>query len=444
MRTHFTTLILLITLVALSGVATAKPANDEYWPQWRGPLATGVAPHGDPPTEWGPEKNIAWKVEIPGKGYASPIVWQDTLYLLTAVPADEPIEVPDPPESEDGQGRPRNILPTQTQQFTILAIRREDGGVVWEKVLREEVPHEGTHMTATWASNSPITDGEHIFAYFGSRGLYCLDMDGNLIWQKDFGDMQTRRGFGEGSSPALHGDTLVVNWDHEGDSFIVALDKRTGKELWRRDRDEVTSWSTPLIVEHGDKTHVIVSATGKVRSYDLATGEVLWEVGGMTVNAIPTPVHLDGLVIVMSGFRGNALLAIRLAGAEGDITGTDSIVWSLDRDTPYTPSPLLYDEQLFFLKTNDGILSSYNAKSGEKYFGPVRLEDTPNIYASPVGANGRVYIAGRDGAVVVLEKGPDFKVLAINKLEDGFNASPAIVDNEIYLRGKHHLYRISK
>jgi outer membrane protein assembly factor BamB len=406
-------------------------------------MATGVAPHGDPPLEWGPRKNIAWKVEIPGKGYASPIVWEDRIYVLTAVPSGKPNEVAEPTASSDGQ-RPRNIQPTQTQQFTILALRREDGGVIWKKVLREEVPHEGTHTTATWASNSPITDGEHIFAYFGSRGLFCLDMEGNLIWEKDLGDMQTRRGFGEGSSPALHGDTLLINWDHEGDSFIVALDKRTGKELWRRDRDEVTSWSTPLIVEHGGKTHAIVSATDKVRSYDLATGDVIWEVGGMTVNAIPTPVHLDGLVIVMSGFRGNALLAIRLDGATGDVTGSDSIVWSLDRDTPYTPSPLLYGDQLFFLKTNHGILSSYNAKTGEQYFGPVRLEKTPNIYASPVGAAGRVYIAGRDGGVVVIEKGPEFKVLAVNELDDGFDASPAIVDNEIYLRGKQHLYRISK
>ena len=439
MRKSIATLLFLLAVIPC--LSAAEPLDYENsWPRWRGPLATGVAPHGDPPVEWDAEKNIAWKVEIPGKGYASPIVWQDTIYVLSAIPTGKPAEVPEP---EEGQRRP-NIQPTQKHQFTILALRREDGGVIWKKILREEIPHEGTHSTATWASNSPITDGEHIFAYFGSRGLYCLDMEGNLIWDKDLGDMQTRRGFGEGSSPALHGDVLVVNWDHEGDSFIVALDKRTGKELWRRDRDEVTSWSTPLIIENGGKTHVIVSATGKVRSYDLATGDVIWEVGGMTVNAIPTPVHVDGLVVVMSGFRGNALLAIDLGTAKGDITGTDSIVWSLDRDTPYTPSPLLYDDQLFFLKTNDGILSSFNAKTGEKYFGPVRLNDTPNIYASPVGADGRVYIAGRDGAVVVIEKGPDFKVLAVNKLDDGFNASPAIVDNEIYLRGKEHLYRISK
>ena len=438
------TLTLVCLLSAPGLFADTVSSGDEFWPQWRGPLANGVAPHATPPVEWGEEKNIAWKIEIPGKGSASPIVWGDTVYVLTAVPAGAAIAAAQQPVSSGERRPPRGIQPTQAQKFTILAIRRDDGSLVWQKTLREAVPHEGTHATGTWASNSPITDGEHIFAYFGSQGLYCLDMQGNVIWEKDLGDMQTRRAFGEGSSPALAGDTLVVNWDHEGDSFIVAFDKRTGNEIWRRDRDEITSWSTPLIVERDGRSQAIVSATGKVRGYDLADGEVLWEVGGMTVNVIPTPVHIDGLVIVTSGFRGNALLAIRLAGAAGDLTGTGSVVWSLDRDTPYTPSPLLYDDQLYFLKTNDGILSSYNAKTGEKYFGPERLDEIANIYASPVGASGRVYVAGREGTVMVLEHGPDLEVLAINELEDGFDASPALVDKEIYLRGMRFLYRISE
>ncbi len=436
------TLLLLSHLFATP--VAAESTADSYWPQWRGPQLTGVAPEADPPTVWSEGKNVAWKIEIPGKGSASPIVWDDNVYVLTAVPFGEPVAPETPLEGSQGGRRPRGIQPSQAQQFTILAIRRADGGIAWQKILREAVPHEGTHATATWASNSPVTDGEHIFAYFGSHGLYCLDMQGNLIWEKDLGDMQTRRAFGEGSSPALFGDTIVVNWDHEGDSFIVALDKATGEEIWRRDRNEITSWSTPLVVTHENRQQAIVSATDRVRSYDLESGKVLWEVGGMTVNVIPTPVHIDGLVVVTSGFRGNALLAIRLAGASGDLTGSDSIVWSLDKDTPYTPSPLLYGEQLFFTKTNDGILSSYNAVTGEHYFGPVRLNDVPNIYASPVGAAGRVYFAGRDGATVVLERGPDFKVLATNELDDGFDASPALVDKEIYLRGKSHLYRISE
>jgi outer membrane protein assembly factor BamB len=433
---------LLLLSLSRNSMAEAGSSADNYWPQWRGPRATGVAPHADPPVEWSEAKNVAWKTEIPGKGSASPIVWGDSVYVLTAVPTGESLKAE--AESSPGDRGPRGIQPTQAQQFTILAIRRADGSVAWRKILREAVPHEGTHATGTWASNSPVTDGEHIYAYFGSHGLYCLDMEGNLVWEKDLGDMQTRRSFGEGSSPALAGNTILVNWDHEGDSFIVALDKRTGDEIWRKDRDEITSWSTPLIVEHEGRQQAIVNATGKVRSYDLSNGEIIWEASGMTVNVIPTPVYVDGLVLVTSGFRGNALLAIRLDGAKGDITGTDSIVWSLDKDTPYTPSPLLYGDQIYFTKTNDGILSSYNARSGEKYFGPVRLDEVPNIYASPVGASGRVYIAGRDGATLVIENGPDFKVLAVNELDDGFDASPALAGKELYLRGMKSLYRISE
>lgn len=435
-------LSILCTLCVSSGLWAETPQNHtSYWPQWRGPLANGVAPAGDPPIRWSETENVAWKVPIPGKGSATPIVWQDLIFVQTAIPLDGDAHT-GATRPQAGQ-RPPSIQPDTVQQFAILALRRIDGSVIWQKVLRQEVPHEGTHATGTWASNSPVTDGEHVWAYFGSRGLYCLDLEGNLVWQRNLGEMRTRRAFGEGSSPALYGDTLVVNWDHEGDSFIVALDKSTGEEIWRRDRDEITSWSTPLVVSHDGRQQVIVNATGRVRAYDLASGHEIWEVSGMTVNVIPTPVHLDGLVVVTSGFRGNALLTIRLAGARGDITGSGAIVWSLDRDTPYTPSPVLYDEQLFFLKTNDGILSSHNVRTGEKYFGPVRLDNLANVYASPVGAAGRIYIVGREGGATVIEVGPKLKILAENQLNEGFDASPAIVNDELYLRGRRHLYRIS-
>ncbi|MCB1033879.1 MAG: PQQ-like beta-propeller repeat protein, partial [Acidobacteria bacterium] len=323
-------------------LALAAEADEaqRYWPQWRGPLGTGVAPEGNPPVEWSETKNLRFKVEIPGVGHASPIVWKDRIYLMTAVAAKQQKAEPEPAE---GDRRSRGIQPTHTQRFVLLALDRATGEVVWERTAREALPHESTHLDGTWASASPITDGERIFAHFGSNGLYAYDLAGTLLWSKDLGEMQTRNGFGEGSSPALHGDTLVVNWDHEGDSFIVALDKRTGKELWRRQRPgEVTSWSTPLVVGKGPRPQVVVAATGKTRGYDLESGDVLWESGGMTVNTIPSPVEKDGTVYVMSGFRGNALQAIRLEGARGDLAGTPHITWSFDRDTPYVPSPLLY------------------------------------------------------------------------------------------------------
>lgn len=437
--------VLASLCLASTALLTAESNSAQLnWPQWRGPLATGVSPTADPPIEWNESKNIAWKVEIPGRGSASPIVWEEKIFVLTAVPVgDSATPVARLAAGQDHRG-PDGPQPTRVQQFTIVALHREDGRVLWQKVLREQLPHEGTHMTGTWASPSPITDGERVYAFFGSYGFYCLDMNGNLLWDTDLGDMKTRRAFGEGSSPYLYEDRLVVNWDHEGPSFIVVLDKHTGKEIWRRERDEITSWATPLVVDHAGQRQTIINATGRVRSYDLDTGEVIWEAAGMTDNVIPSPVFADGMVYVTSGFRGNALLAIRLDGARGDITDSESIIWSLDRDTPYTPSPLLYGGNLYFLKTNDGILSAYSARTGENHFGPVRLEGVPNVYASPVGAANRVYIAGRDGGTMVIANSPQFKLLALNELTDGFDASPALVDREIYLRGKRYLYRISE
>ena len=419
--------------------------GERYWSQWRGPLATGVAPHGDPPLEWNEGTNVRWKVEVPGKGSASPIVWGDRIFVLSAVGTSEVVEgAADRASSGRGRGRRMGTpRPTEVQEFVVYAISRDDGSLLWRQVARRELPHEGMHPTNTFASHSAVTDGEYVYAYFGSRGLYCYDLDGNLIWQKDLGDMNKRLGFGEGSSPALHGNRLVIIWDHEGQSFIVALDKHSGDELWRTDRDESTSWTTPLVVEHGGRAQVVTSATNQVRSYDLATGELLWEDAGLTPNAIPSPVAADGIVFVTSGFRGNALRAIHLEEARGDISDSEAIVWEYDRDTPYVPSPLLYGTNLYFLKSNAGILSSFDAKSGQKHFGPQRLDGIGDIYASPVGAAGRVYITDRDGNTLVIEDGAEFRILAHNSLDDGFDASAAIVDREIYLRGRRFLYRIS-
>jgi len=423
------------------GVAEAQ----RYWPQWRGPMMNGVAPHARPPIEWSESKNVRWKVPIPGKGSATPVVWGDRIYVLTAVPGEKRASAPSAaPAPGTGGGRPPNTPPDAVQKFTVLALRRSDGRVLWERVVREELPHEGTHPTGTWASASAVTDGELVFAHFGSRGLYALDADGKVAWEKDLGDMTVKLGFGEGSSPALGGDRLFVQWDHEGDSFVVALDRKTGRELWRQRRDERTSWATPLVVEHAGRTQLVTSATNRVRSYDAATGDLLWETPGMTQNAIPTPVHADGLVILTSGFRGNALLAVKLAEARGDLAASPAVAWKLDRDTPYVPSPLLYGDELYFLKGNNGLLSCFNAKTGERLYGPERLEGVPNVYASLLGADGRVYVTGREGTTAVVQRGPTFKVLATNTLDDGFDASPVAVDSELYLRGQKFLYRVSE
>ena len=429
-----------------TSAAAQSPDADRFWGQWRGPAATGVARYGNPPTEWSETRNVRWKVEIPGRGAASPIVWGDKIFMLTAVPVDAPESAAENQSRRD-RGRSRRgqrVIPMH--RFIVMAIARETGEVVWERVAREAVPHEG-HQQAngTYASGSAVTDGEHLFASFGSWGLFAYDMDGNPLWEVDLGTRLMRNEFGEGTTPALHGDTLVVTWDHiGGQSFIVALDKRTGAERWRANRDEIDTWATPLIVEHEGRAQVVTPAMERVYSYDLETGEIVWQSRGTTMNAIPSPVYADGIVYVMSGYRGNNLQAIRLANAGGDIAGTDAIVWQLDRDTPYIPSPLLYDDALYVIKSNDGILSVFDPLTGAPHYQRQRLQGVPNVFASPVGAAGRVYIAGRDGTTLVLRHGDQYEVLASNTLDDGFDASPAIVDDELYLRGYRYLYKIAE
>jgi outer membrane protein assembly factor BamB len=399
--------------------ATARQAAAQAWPAWRGPLGTGEAPAAKPPLEWSETKNVKWKVALPGLGKSSPIVWRDTIYVTSAVPGD-----------------------AGALKFSLIALNRADGKEKWTRVLRQEKPHEGHHPDGTFAGGSAITDGTRLYAWFGSRGLYAVDFSGKVLWEKSFGQMQTRNGFGEGSSVAVHDGTLVVPWDHEGADFVVGLDAATGAEKWRTPRDEPTTWSTPLIVAQGGTPQVVLSGTNKVIGYDLGTGAAIWQTGGTTVNAIPSPVFGDGLVIAMAGFRGSMARAIRIADAKGNVDGTPAQVWTYTKDTPYVPSPLLYRGSLYFLKVNTGILTNLDVKTGAVHY-TERLTETPNVYASPVGADGRVYVVGREGKTAVLEAGPTLKVLATNTLDDATDTSPALVDGEIYLRGARSLYRIS-
>jgi outer membrane protein assembly factor BamB len=425
---------LALVISATMVVTSADEAADRNWPQWRGPRATGVAPHANPPSEWSETKNVAWKVEIPGRGSSSPVVWGDQVFLTTAVPAGAT-----GPTSHGPRGGAR---PREPHRFIVMAIDRGTGKVRWERVAREETPHEATQENGTWASSSAVTDGQHVIASFESRGIYAYDLNGKPVWQLDLGDKKMRNEFGEGSSPALHGNSLVIVWDHQGESFIAALDKRTGKELWRQKRDEIDTWATPLVVEHAGRAQVVVSGMNRVRSYDLESGRLVWHTAGLTMNVIPSPVAADGMVFVTSGFRGNSLKAIRLADAKDDITGTPALAWTLDRDTPYVPSPLLYDGILYILKSNNGLLTALDAKSGAPHYQAQRLEKVPNVYASPVGAAGRIYVTGRDGTTAVLRHGKAFEVLAENTLDDGFDASPAVAGDDIFLRGYTSLYRI--
>ena len=426
---------LVLALAAHSPAAGAE--GTAQWPWWRGPLGNGVSPDGDPPVRWTEQENVRYKVAIDGDGLATPIVWGDRIFVLSALSLKGAGEGERPAPEPSGTPLPR-------QRFLVTAYNRHDGSVEWQRVAAERVPHEGHHLESGWAAASPVTDGERLYAHFGSAGTYAYTLEGELVWKVDLGDMTTRLGYGEGSSPALWGDTLVVNWDHEGDSFVVALDKRTGEERWRKDRPgELTSWSTPLIREHEGRVHVIVAAGGRTRGYDVRNGEVLWSVSGLGMNVIPTPIYDAGVLYLASGKRDSPrMLAVDLRGARGDLDKSGAVRWTRDRDTPYVSTPLLYRGQLYFFKHVRSFLTSMDAATGETLF--TERVGLGNVFASAVAAAGRIYLLGRDGKALVLEPGPTLKILAENQLDDGFDASPVIVGRDLYLRGRRFLYALAR
>ena len=435
-------------LLILSGILFAQSdinENDKNWTQWRGPYETGVAPAGNPPIEWSETKNVKWKSEIPGIGHATPIIWKDQMILLSAIKTNK---LGGKKEAEEGQDENDWMNANSTDlihKFAVISVDRTSGKIQWQTVVREELPYSKTHEFGSWASNSPVTDGENIYAYFGSHGLYCLNLKGEILWERDFGRMEKVMSFGEGSSPYLYKNKLVVLRDHQGQSSIHVMDKRTGDIIWEAERDEVSSWSTPSVIEFEGSSQLVTAATNKIRSYDIDTGKLLWECSGLTRNVIPSPLFLDGRVYLMSGFRGNALLAINLAGASGDISGSDAIVWSYsESNTPYTPCPVLMEGKLYFLKANNGYLSCLDAKDGTVYYAGEKLEGIKNIFTSPLGVQDRIYVLGTNGVTSVVKEGKEFEVLTQNTLDDQFFASPVSIGNDLYLRGVNALYCISE
>lgn len=413
----------------------------DYWPQWRGPLGTGEAPRANPPVEWSEDRNVRWKLALPGKGHSTPVVWGHRLFLTAAVPVGAAL-----PSKYSGAPGGHDEAPiTHRYRFVAMAVDRRDGKVLWERSLREELPHQGGHRTASLASPSPVTDGKQLIVGFGSWGLYGLDLDGNPEWETDFGQLATLHGHGEGSSPVLHGDTVIVNWDHEGDSFVVALDAQTGQPRWKTPRERASSWTTPIVIEHAGRAQVVISGSRRMRSYDLASGALIWECGGLSVeNVVSSPVAGRGLVFSGSTYDHPAMLAIRLDGAQGDITGTKHVVWRRSRGAPYVPSPLLYGEALYFHYHFQGLLTRVNARTGEDLPGPVRLPGIYDVFASPVAAAGRVYVTSREGVTLVLQDGDHPEIIARNRLEDSFSASPALAGKELYLRGERSLYCLAE
>lgn len=424
--------------VVLAVLVTSDVSRGD-WPQWRGPLGTGVAPTGKPPTEWNTDTNILWRLELEGEGHGTPVVSEGLIFFTTAIPVG-------PPFAPRKSGRPgahdnRNV--TNKYRFEAWAVDAKAGGLRWKTKLNEAIPKEGAHNSASLASASPVTDGERFYAFLGSHGLYCLNRQGKLLWEKHLGTMHTKHGHGEGASPALHGDTLIVNWDHEGESFLLALNSKDGTEKWRVSRNEVTSWSTPIITAVDGKQQVIVCGTDRVRGYHLATGEVIWECGGMSANIVATPVAGDGVLYVGSSYEKRILMAIKLSGATGDITGSPQILWTRSRGTPYVPSPLLYRGALYFLTHYQNVLTRVTAETGIDAPGGLRLGPLSNIYASPVAANGHVYITDLDGMTLVITDSEIPRVISVNPIGEPVNASLVIDSSRIFIRGSKHLYCVS-
>ncbi len=419
-------LILMLRLFAFS-VLLALPhlactenwASAENWGHWRGVDGNGVA-KADPPIRFSPSENLRWKVEIPGRSSGSPVVWDDRVFVVTAVAT---------------QGGPRGQLAFQT-----LCFNREDGKLLWKKTAVEAVPHEGTHATNGYASASPCTDGKHVYSHFGSRGLYCYTMDGELVWARDdFGQMRTRMEFGEGSSPTLTDHMLLLPWDHEGPSALYALDKASGKTLWTATRDEPSCWATPLVVETASGKQVVMNGQNYARAYDLETGKELWRCAGQTARPVASAVSGNGLVFIGSGFRGAFLGAFRPDG-RGDIAGSPQVVWTVNRDTPDIASPLLSDGRLYFFKEKSGLLSCLDAATGKPYYSTQRIRGLQNTYASPIAAGGFVYLTDRNGTITVIRDAAELEVVETNSVGEGVDATPAPVDNQLFVRGERTLF----
>jgi len=404
------------------------PSFADNWAHWRGPTGNGVAPHAQPPVEWSSSKNVKWKVAIPGRGTGSPVIWEDRVFVVTAVPVGN---------DSGTSGRLSKLA------FKTLCLDRNDGKLLWEQTAIVATPHQKAHASHGFASASPCTDGKHVYAHFGSRGLYCYTMKGELIWSRNFGKMETRLGFGEGSSPTIEGDKILVPWDQEGQSYLYALDKSTGETIWKTARDEPSCWATPLVVEHNGAKQIVLNGQTCARAYDLETGKELWRCGGQTERPVASAVATNDLVIVGSGHKGSFMAGFRMGG-RGDIENTEHVAWVLDRDTPDIASPLLSSGRIYFHIGKSGMLSCVDAATGKPHYTAARIPGVALTYASPIAAGGHVYLTGRSGTTVVIKDSDQLEVVARNSVGETVDATLAPAGDELFIRGENHLFCISE
>jgi outer membrane protein assembly factor BamB len=434
------TAVLLPTMGADAQGPSFEKARLENWHHWRGPEANGTAPKADPPVTWDKSTNIRWKAAIPGRGSATPVVWGDQVFVVTAIQTDRVAAAADLPKVDPTLKR-MTTPPNTYYQFVVFSFDRDTGKLRWQRQAAEMLPHEGHHSSHSYAAGSPTTDGKFLYVSFGSFGTYCYDLAGTLQWQRDFGRMTTRLGWGEAVTPVVHGNRLLLNWDQEKDAALICLNARTGETLWKTPRDEVTSWNTPLVVEHKGRTQVVVNGTNRARGYDLKTGKEIWQCGPMTINAIPSPVAADGIAYCMSGYGDSVAFAVPLDSV-GDVAAANALAWRYGKGTPYVPSPLLLNDRLIFTQANNALLTILDRKTGQAILDRERLPGQQSFYASPVAAAGRIYLVDRAGTTLVLKQSDKLEVLATNELGDTVNASPVLVGNQLFLRGDNTLYCI--
>ena len=428
---------------ALAVICSAALAA-ENWPLWRGPGSQGISVETKLPAAWGPEQNIAWKVEVPGRGHSAPVVWNDRVFLTTAIEGEV---VPGAKAVEHIDGgkpflHPDSVGADRKHTYKVLAYDGRTGKLLWERTAWAGVPFDNRHRRGSYASPSVATDGTLVFAYFGAEGVYAYDVNGKPVWQASVGKVKTL-GLGAASSPVLYRGLVILQCDDDSgtDSAIVALDATTGKERWRTKRPVQVSWSTPVLVNAGSRTELVTNGTEWIIAYDPATGKELWRTKGVESNAIHTPVVGDGVVIVTAGFPAKKTIAIK-PGGSGDITGTAHVLWTYAKGTAYVVSPILY-EGLLYLTNDRGVITALDAKTGEVVYEGGRVPVPASFMGSPVAAGGRILMTSEDGDTFVIRAGPKHEVLRTNSVGEPVYTTLAISNGRIYIRGERHLFAVS-
>jgi outer membrane protein assembly factor BamB len=437
---HRNSLLVLSLLLSLASSARAQT----NWPQFRGPNARGIGGGTNLPDRWSSTQNVAWKSELPGRGWSSPIVWGNRVFLTTVINSGQSEE----PKKGLYFGGDRIEPPKSEHLWKVLCLDLTTGKVQWEKTIHQGAPKTSIHIKSSYAAETPVTDGDRIYALFGNVGVFAFTLEGKEVWSRKLEPHKTRYGWGTAASPVLHGGKLFLVNDNDERAELLTLDAKTGKELWRVDRDEKSNWATPFIWESGQRTEIITPGTRAVRSYDL-DGKVLWSFRGMSSIAIPTPFTGEGLLFVTSGYVGDKLrplYAIR-PGASGDITlkpgetNNAFIAWSNPVGGPYNPSPLLYEGRLYVLYDR-GLVSCFEAKTGKVLYDRERLPNGFAFTSSPWAAGGKIFCLNEDGICFVLRAGDKFELLHTNKLadDDMCMATPALAGDRLLIRTAARVY----